>query len=88
MKDNLKPCPFCSREIELYYSGSSDWSVDCECGMHFFFTIRGENEPTLALEKWNNRSLENKEKDYCEYYYGDGPYPSCVKVHNKSLGKE
>jgi hypothetical protein len=58
MKEGLKGCPFCGRAVEMFYSGSSDWSIDCECGFHFFMTIRGGNEPEEAKIKWNDRFEE------------------------------
>lgn len=60
-----KGCPFCGNEVEAFYEGSSDWSIECEkCNCRFVFWInnKGIGESKILKERWERR-LNGSSKD-------------------------
>lgn len=64
---NLKPCPFCGKEVEVYaisYDKYRCVSLKIACCMEFYIqadelTVYGSNafrEGKDAIEKWNRRA--------------------------------
>ena len=78
IKDLLKPCPFCGRDIEvgevtLSANGIISLKVDCYCGIHFevdsddMFLVK-HSAGLTADQKWNSRAEEDfTECDSCVY---------------------
>lgn len=63
MKEGLKPCPFCGGQVEMHYTGSSDWEVVCgTCPVETRFWVSaqkhgyGEGERMEAARRWNQRA--------------------------------
>jgi hypothetical protein len=59
----LKPCPFCGREVELRLEPSfgSDsrqeyWSIHCECPMGSPDALYDADEKQKIIDDWNTRS--------------------------------
>jgi hypothetical protein len=67
----LKPCPFCGGEVEMHYTGSSDWEVVCRggCEVETMFWVHaptygyGKGEQEEAIRRWNRRAEANGERD-------------------------
>ena len=67
----LKPCPFCGKEIKRYSIGTADgyvYELKISCCMEFDITgdepIFADNRPHMigldAVEKWNRRAGEKE----------------------------
>jgi hypothetical protein len=69
MSKDLKPCPFCGAPVQMFYEGSSDWTIECSapknvCGCNVTFWVRlraGDDEKTEAVRRWNCRAAVNPE---------------------------
>jgi hypothetical protein len=82
----LKPCPFCGGQVEMHYTGSSDWDVVCStCPVETRFWVsgqkygHGESEAAEARRRWNTRPAltdeqvrEIAEKKLMAALYDDG----------------
>jgi hypothetical protein len=62
-ENKLKPCPFCGGEVNIYYQGSSDWTVEgclCPVSTHFWISGHdyghGEGEHNECINRWNTRA--------------------------------
>ena len=77
IKDLLKPCPFCGRDVEVVEIKCSAYgiinlTVDCYCGIHFeiesddVFEVGGKMKilGLTADKKWNRRA-EQREFTEC-----------------------
>lgn len=63
MEEELKPCPFCGRKVELrlsplFGSDSMDefWSIHCECAMGSPDALYDEDKKAQMIEDWNTRA--------------------------------
>lgn len=71
---NLKPCPFCGKEIKRYsigtFNGYDVYELKISCCMEFDITsdelLFADGDPLKlgldAVEKWNKRAGEQKEE--------------------------
>lgn len=54
VNDELKPCPFCGGEADLFNGIDGAWStwiIECDCGIEMRFLSKEE-----AIEAWNTRA--------------------------------
>ena len=63
MSEELKPCPFCGGEAEIYNDGfGGNWAVRCACGAEVSGYIETEAE---AVAAWNTRA--ERTCDECQF---------------------